>query len=125
MRRFVTPAVIVAAGVVILLLIEYWSHVRNEFFVLLGSRNESGGWYGFHSGFGGAYYISVFPLAALFYWHHSCQHSPWCLRYGKYEVAGGLGKKCHRHHPDLKDHPRENHGALLDRLHEEWKVRAQ
>jgi hypothetical protein len=103
--------------------VQDWPHVRNEFFVLAGSRNETGGWYGFHSGFGGAAYVSVIPAMLILYWHRTCHESPWCLRYGKYEVAGGLGKKCRKHHPDLRDHPRERHGQVLDRLHAEWKGR--
>lgn len=112
-----------AACAVIYLLARYWAHVRNEFFVLLGSRNEAGGWYGFHSGAGGAFWMSAIPAGLLLYWHHTCQHSAWCLRWGKYAVAGGVGRKCRWHHPDLRDHPREHHGQVLDRLHEEWKER--
>jgi hypothetical protein len=124
-KRAAAPLAILAAGTLLCLLLEYWPHVRNEFFVIAGSRNETGGWYGFHSGLGGAAYISVFPALTLWYWHNTCHEKPSCLRYGKYEVAGGLGRKCRRHHPDLKDHPRERHGAVLDRLHDEWKRRQQ
>ena len=67
--------------------------------------------------------IPIFVVPVTWYYHHTCHEKPSCLRWGKYEVAGGLGRKCHRHHPDLRHHPREHHGAVLDRLHEEWKAR--
>ena len=97
----------------------WWPHVRNEFFVLLGSRNEAGGWYGFHSGFGGAAYTSLIPAIAVLYWHHTCHHSPWCLRWGKYEAAGGLFRLCRVHHPDLLGI--RPHRDLIHRLHREWR----
>jgi hypothetical protein len=110
-----------AAIAVICLLSWYWPHVRNEFFVLIGSRNETGGWYGFHSGLGGAAYISVLPAMALIYWHHTCHASPWCLRWGKYPAAGGLFRLCRDHHPDLMGtRPRLE---LIHRLHREHQAR--
>jgi hypothetical protein len=95
MSRVVTPLVILAGGVVVCLLLWYWPHVRDEFFVLAGSRNETGGWYGFHSGIGGAAYIAVFPAMILFYWHHTC-HVARCLRPGRHRVDGTPW--CNRHH---------------------------
>ena len=95
MRRVVTPVAILAASTVICLLLEYWPHVRDEFFVLLGSRDESGGWYGFNSGTAGAFYMSVIPAGALLYWHHSC-HVSHCLRPGRHRVDGSPW--CNRHH---------------------------
>jgi hypothetical protein len=96
MRRFVTPAVILAVGAVILLLIEYWSHVRNEFFVLLGSRNEAGGYYGLWSGFGGALPdVLIFTAMAGWYWHKTC-HISRCWRPGRHLVDGSPW--CGRHH---------------------------
>jgi len=122
MKRWRIPAML-AAACIVLACADWWPHVRNEFFVLLGSRNESGGWYGFHSGFGGAAYIMIFPAVTLWYYHNTCHEKPSCLRWGAYEVAGGVGKKCHKHHPDLRDHPRERHGAVLDQLHREHHAR--
>jgi hypothetical protein len=110
-----------AAGMALVLVVLNWAHIRNEWFVLTGARDESGGYYGFNSGSAGAFYMSLVPAGLVLYWHHTCQHSPWCLRYGKYAVAGGVGKKCHRHHPDLRDHPRAKRGEILDLLHAEWK----
>jgi hypothetical protein len=114
------PAVI---AVVAVALVAYWPHVRNEFFVLLGSRDEAGGWYGFHSGAGGAAWMGVIPAMALFYWHGTCHHSAACLRWGKYEAAGGMFKLCRHHHPDLQGS--RPHGDLIHRLHAEHKARQQ
>jgi hypothetical protein len=116
-NRAARSLAVLAAGAALFLLARYWPHVRNEFFVLLGSRNEAGGWYGFHSGLGGAAYITIGPALLLWYWHHTCHASPWCLRIGKYEAAAGVFKLCARHHPDL-DGTRP-HLELIHRLHRE------
>jgi hypothetical protein len=100
----------------------WWPHVRNEFFVILGSRNESGGWYGFNSGAAGAFYMSVIPAGAIFYYQHTCHGSPWCLRWGKYAAAGGLFKLCSVHHPDLAG--RRPRLELIHRMHREHQERA-
>lgn len=99
----------------------WWPRIRDEFFVLAGSRNESGGWYGFHSGIGGAAYVSVVPAMAFFYIHHTCHDSWRCLRWGKYEAAGGIFRLCRRHHPDLAgQRPRRE---LIRQLHAEHRRR--
>ena len=73
----------------------HWAQIRNEFFVILGSRNEAGGWYGFNSGAAGAFYMSVIPAVLLLYWHHSC-HVGRCLLPGRHLVDGT--RWCNRHH---------------------------
>ncbi len=113
MRRFL-PAVVAAAVVPVIL---RWPQVRNEFFVILGNRDEAGGWYGFHSGFGGAAYVSIVPALAVFYYHHTCHDSPWCLRWGKYPAAGGLFHTCAKHNPDLQG--QKPHRELIHRMHRE------
>ena len=98
----------------------WWPHIRDEFFVLAGSRDESGGWYGFHSGLGGAAYVSVIPAMTLFWWHQTCHDSPWCLRWGKYPAAGGVFRLCRHHHPDLQG--ARPHRELIHRMHREHKA---
>lgn len=113
---------LLAAALVLLgCTINWWPHVRNEFFVLIGSRNEPGGWYGFHSGFGGSYYIALFALGPLWWYQRSCHAHPWCLRWGKYEAAGGMFKLCWLHHPDLQG--ARPHLELIHRLHREHQAR--
>jgi hypothetical protein len=75
--------------------VAWWPHVRNEFFVLLGSRNEAGGYYGFNSGAGGAFYMSAVPAVLLVYWHHTC-HEGGCFLPGRHVVDGT--RWCSRHH---------------------------
>jgi hypothetical protein len=99
----------------------WWPQIRNEFFILLGSRDEAGGWYGFNSGAAGAFYMSVVPAAMLFYWHNTCHDSPRCLRWGKYPAAGGLFRLCRHHHPDLQGV--KPHRELIHRMHAEHKAR--
>lgn len=113
-------AAAVALGVWSWALVTWWPHVRNEFFVVLGNRDESGGWYGWWSGnAGGLQIFQWLAIAMLLYWHHTCQHSLWCLRPGKYEAAGGVFKLCHRHHPDLLG--TRPHRDLIRQLHHEWR----
>jgi len=116
--RWMTLPVVAVAAVA---LATWWPHVRNEFFVLLGSRNEAGGWYGFNSGAAGAFYMSVVPAALIFYWHRTCHNSPWCLRLGKYEAAGGVFRLCRHHHPDLAG--KRPRGDLIARMHREHQER--
>ncbi len=123
MKRILGPLAILAAGVIACLLLEYWPHVRDEFFVLLGSRDETGGWYGFNSGTAGAFYMSVIPAGLLLYWHSTCHDSPWCLRIAKYEAAGGVFKVCRHHHPDMREHTGTRR-ELIRRMHREWQERA-
>jgi hypothetical protein len=99
----------------------WWPQVRNEFFVILGNRNESGGWYGFNSGAAGAFYMSVVPAALIFYCQHTCHDSWRCLRWGKYPAAGGLFRLCRHHHPDLQG--QRPHRELIHRMHAEHKER--
>lgn len=111
--RLARTAAFAAAVLAVLSLAAWWPHARNEFFVLLGSRNESGGWYGFHSGMGGAAYITVVPAVAVLYWHRTC-HRQWCPRLAHYdftdESSGLTYRLCARDHPQ---HP----GRKLTRRH--------
>lgn len=87
----------------------------------LGVHNEGGAFYAFWSGFGGSVPDVLIITSMLgWYWHRSCQYSPWCLRLGKFPLAGGLAKACHRHHPDLNG--RRPRGAELHRLHREHRA---
>lgn len=99
----------------------WWPHVRDEFFVIAGNRDEAGGWYGWWSGNAGG--LQIFEWAAigcLVYWHHTCHDSPRCLRLGKYPAAGGLFRLCRHHHPDLQgERPRRE---LIHRMHREHKA---
>lgn len=96
MSRAVRPLVIVAAGAAICLLAWYWPHVRDEWFVLTGARDEAGGYYGLWSGFGGALPdVLIFSAMAGWYWQRTC-HVPRCWRLGRHHVDGSPW--CSRHH---------------------------
>lgn len=115
-------AVAVLAVAVLAAAVWYWPHVRDEFFVVLGNRDETGGWYGWWSGNAGGLQIFEWAvLGGLIYWHHTCHDHPMCLRPGKYEAAGGLFKVCRHHHPDLAG--RRPHRDLIHRMHREWQQR--
>jgi hypothetical protein len=116
LRRCVAAILLLAAAACCA---AWWPHIRNEFFVLLGSRNEPGGWYGFHSGAGGAFYMAAIPTGLILWYKSTCHAGPWCLRWGKYPAAGGVFKLCHRHHPDLQGE--RPHLDLIHRMHREHK----
>ena len=123
MNRSARSLAILVAAAAAFLLAWYWPQVRNEIFVIVGNRDEAGGWYGTWSGFGGA--LQIFCLlasAGLIYWHHTCHDHPLCLRWGKYEAAGGVFKVCRHHHPDMQGHT-GTHRELIHRMNREWKER--
>jgi hypothetical protein len=66
-----------------------------------GARDETGGWYGFWSGFGGSVpdFLIVASIAG-FLLHRNC-HVHRCWRLGRHQVDGTPFVTCRRHHPDL------------------------
>jgi hypothetical protein len=120
MRRLPAGLIPVAVVGLVWALVAYWPHVRSEFFVILGNRDESGGWYGAWSGFlGGLQVFEWIVLGAFIYWHHTCHDHAWCLRWGKYPAAGGTFRLCRHHHPDLQGS--RPHREMIHRMHTEWK----
>jgi hypothetical protein len=94
-------------------MVGHW--IAHWWFTITGSRNEAGAMYGLWSGFGGALPDVMIPAALGGWWiHHTCHASPRCLRWGKYEAAGGIFRLCHKHHPDLGGRPDT---ASITRLH--------
>jgi hypothetical protein len=96
MKRVLGSLAILSAGAALGLLCLYWPHVRNEYFVLTGARDEAGGYYGLWSGFGGALPdVLIFSAMAGWYWHRTC-HVSGCWRVGRHHVDGSPW--CSRHH---------------------------
>lgn len=92
-RRTITAAIL---AVTAWACATWWPHIRAEFFVLLGNRDEAGGWYGFWSGFGGALQVFTLTFGTLaLYWHHTC-HVSSCLLPGRHIVDGS--RWCNHHH---------------------------
>jgi hypothetical protein len=113
---------LIVAGIAAAVIWHEWLH--HWVFVILGSRNEAGAWYGFWSGFGGSVPdISIIAGALVWYLNHTCHDHPGCLRWGKYPAAGGLFRLCHVHHPDLQG--KRPHRELIHRLHREHAERQQ
>jgi hypothetical protein len=116
-KRAAAPLAILIAGTLICLLLEYWPHVRNEYFVLTGARNETGGYYGLWSGFGGALPdVLIFSAMLGWYWHRTC-HVSRCWRIGRHPAAGGALHLCAHHHPDLAG--KTLTAEVIHRLHHE------
>ena len=78
-------------------------------------------WYNFWSGVAGSFIVGMMTYLGLFYFHHTCHASASCWRLGKYPVAGGMFKVCHKHHPDMNG--KKPHVELIRKLHEEHKRR--
>jgi len=117
MKQLRWPLLAVAA-VLTACTVYWWPHVRNEFFVLAGSRDEAGGWYGFHSGFGGSWIPAYAGLLLLFWWHHQCGvHG--CYWYARRTTAAGE-RACWRHHPE----PRRTVHDLRRAHHEAKQARS-
>jgi hypothetical protein len=114
MRATVRLTLRLAAGNAILaavvLAVVYWPQVRNETFILLGNRDEPGGWYGLWSGFAGGLRVFEWPLiAALLWWHHQCAVDG-CWWYARRTTAAGE-RACWRHHPEPHRTARDLHHA--------------
>lgn len=75
--------------------------------------------YDFWSGVSGSFLVGVVVFGGTWYFHHTCHGSPWCMRWGKYEAAGGTFRLCRHHHPDLRGR-KPHHGDLIERLHREY-----
>jgi hypothetical protein len=77
------------------------SGLTHWIFMILGSRDESGAWYGFWSGIGGSI-PDVLILTAIggWYWHRTC-HVQRCWRIGRHQVNGTPYVVCRKHHPDI------------------------
>ena len=63
--------------------------------------------------------LTLIGLGILWWWHHTCHDSWRCLRWGKYQAAGGVFHLCWKHHPDMGVRP---HHDLIHRLHHEHKA---
>jgi hypothetical protein len=84
-----------------------------------GAGSETHPTYGFWSGFGGTLIFSAAVLWPPWYYQHTCHDHFSCLRWGKYEAAGGIFKLCHRHHPDFAGkRPRRE---LIHALHRKYQ----
>lgn len=81
-------------------------------------------WYNLHSGFGGSIYLAAAVGGPAWYYHRTCHDRPMCLRWGKYEAAGGMFRYCHKHHPEFDYlHGKKPTREDRHRMHYEWKKR--
>ena len=94
MRRWTIAVVVLAA--ITSACVTWWPHVRDEFFILVGNRDEPGGWYGWWSGLGGALQVFTLTFGVLaLYWHRTC-HVSSCFLPGRHVVDGT--RWCNHHH---------------------------
>lgn len=115
--RLILAAVLAAAAAGVTLIVTHWLGTLH----FLGARPTPVGtapMYQLWSGFVPALVIVTLPVGAVtWYYHHTCHARPSCLRWGKYEAAGGMFRLCHRHHPDLAGRKPHQHGGLIGELH--------
>jgi hypothetical protein len=98
----------------------YMRQCQSEAWRIIGSRDPTGAWYGFWSGMGGSLPdIALFTGVTAWYLHHTCHMSPWCLRWGKFEAAGGVFKLCRHHHPDIAALTHLSRHDMIHKLHRE------
>ena len=84
--------------------------------------------YNFWSGIAGSFIASIIGSGLtfffMFYVHHVCTYSRWCIRWGHTPMAGGLGRVCHHHHPDRPPGTRGRlRGEALHGEHFAWLAR--
>jgi hypothetical protein len=93
--RFGLAPLLVALAILIGI---YWTDSAHWFLKYTGADLESGTWYGFWSGFGGAIpdFLILGSIITV-YRHHNC-HVKGCLRLGK-PVEGTPYLACPQHHP--------------------------
>jgi hypothetical protein len=97
-RRGLTIALVLVAVALAVSVIIYWADSAHWFLRYTGADAESGTWYGFWSGFGGAIpdFLILGSIITV-YRHHNC-HVKGCLRLGK-PVEGTPYLACPVHHP--------------------------
>lgn len=81
-------------------------------FMILGSRDEGGAWYGFWSGFGGAMPDILILTALLAWWKHKNCHQHRCWRIGRHPVGATGLVTCRKHHPVLGAHGKLTSGTI-------------
>ncbi len=96
-RALLVGSLVVLVGFVIVVVV-FWTDSAHWFLRYTGADAESGTWYGFWSGFGGAIpdFLILGSIITV-YRHHNC-HVKGCLRLGK-PVDGTPYVACPTHHP--------------------------
>ncbi|MGA2520360.1 MAG: hypothetical protein ABSG81_06015 [Acidimicrobiales bacterium] len=94
----------------------FWTDSAHWFLRYTGADAESGTWYGFWSGFGGAIpdFLILGSIITV-YRHHNC-HVKGCLRLGK-QVDGTPYLACPRHHPAHDGDKRSVTEEIIARAH--------
>lgn len=114
-RALVVAASIVVVGFAIVVII-FWTDSAHWFLRYTGADAESGTWYGFWSGFGGAIpdFLILGSIITV-YRHHNC-HVKGCWRLGK-PVDGTPYLACPMHHPAHEGNKRSVSLDVIRRAH--------
>jgi hypothetical protein len=98
MKRWLVVGLLFVVAIVLIFAIAFWTDSAHWFLRYTGADAESGTWYGFWSGFGGAIpdFLILGSIITV-YRHHNC-HVKGCLRLGK-PVEGTPYLACPAHHP--------------------------
>ena len=88
-------------------------HVFENIAKVFGVGSSANGWtYSWWSGFGSC--LAYFGAIGVALRHLNC-HAKGCPRLGRFTIAGGKFKVCHRHHPSQQV---DGHSVPLDVLHQ-------
>jgi hypothetical protein len=114
-RGLTTAGLFVVVGILAVVVV-YWIDSAHWFLRYTGADAESGTWYGFWSGFGGAI-PDFLIIGSIFtvYRHHNC-HVKGCLRLGR-PVDGTPYLACPVHHPAHAGNKRSVSADVINLAH--------
>lgn len=114
-RALLVGSLVVLAGLLVVVVV-YWTDSAHWFLRYTGADAESGTWYGFWSGFGGAIpdFLILGSIITV-YRHHNC-HVKGCWRLGK-QVEGTPYLACPMHHPAHEGNRRSVSWDVIKQAH--------
>lgn len=116
MKRGLMAVVALVTLVLLVLVILFWTDSARWFLRYTGADAETGTWYGFWSGFGGAVpdFLILGSIVTV-YRHHTC-HVKGCFRLGK-PVDGTPYLACPLHHPAHEGSKRSVSAEVIQLAH--------
>ncbi len=124
MRRGLIMGLALSAAIFVVLIFVFWSDSAHWFLRYTGADAETGTWYGFWSGFGGAIpdFLILGSIVTV-YRHHNC-HVKNCFRLGK-PVEGTPYLACPMHHPAHEGTKRSVSEEVIELAHKAHLEREQ
>jgi hypothetical protein len=116
MKRGLIVGLSLLAAIFLVFVVLFWTDSAHWFLRYTGADAETGTWYGFWSGFGGAIpdFLILGSIITV-YRHHNC-HVKGCLRLGK-PVEGTPYLACPMHHPAHEGNKRSVSEEVINLAH--------